>query len=73
MSHADAYDEDNYDEFVECWDCGGDGGRSSCQEDCCPIVGGEEACDDARCWRRCDTCEGKGGWLREEPALSWDL
>ncbi len=44
----------------ECYECGGAGGHSSCVEDCCPIVGGEDACDDPACWRRCQTCGGEG-------------
>lgn len=59
-------DEDDYSEHVECWDCGGDGGRAYCQEDCCPYEGGEEVCDDPACWRRCSTCKGKGGWEHDE-------
>lgn len=64
---TDVYDEDDYSEFVECWQCDGEGGRPSCQEDCCPALYGEENCTDAACWRRCDVCLGKGGWTREEP------
>lgn len=63
-------DDHDYSEFVECWDCGGDGGRASCMSDCCPFEGGEEMCDEPACWRRCDVCEGKGGWAREDDSPS---
>lgn len=63
-------DHDDYGEHVECYECGGEGGRASCMSDCCPFEGGEEACDEPACWRRCDVCDGKGGWTREEPDTS---
>lgn len=63
-------DYDDYEEYVHCDQCGGEGGYASCMEDCCPYEGGEEMCDDPACWRRCDICEGKGGWKREEPSVS---
>lgn len=28
----------------------------------CPFEGGEKMCDEPACWRRCDVCEGNGGW-----------
>lgn len=55
-----AQDDYEFDDTDDCWDCGGDGGWNSCMEDCCPVVGGEEDCDDPRCWRRCPTCKGHG-------------
>lgn len=67
MTIQEEYDGDDYSEFVDCYECGGDGGRASCMSDCCPFEGGEEMCDEPACWRRCDICEGKGGWKREEP------
>lgn len=44
-------------EWVECWDCGGEGGQD-----------GEELMMEDPLWygpddfRRCSTCKGKGGW-----------
>ena len=55
MSEETQYDDD-FDQDDECWQCGGEGGWASCAEDCCPYEGGEEACDDPVCWRRCDIC-----------------
>ena len=54
---------DDYDDpggTDECPQCGGEGGFNYCGEDCCPVMGGEDACTDPRCWTRCDFCEGKG-------------
>lgn len=63
---SEAIDYDDYSEHVDCWQCGGEGGSASCMSDCCPYEGGEEMCDEPGCWRRCDICDGKGGWAREE-------
>lgn len=44
-------------DWVECWDCGGEGGQD-----------GEELMMEDPLWyspddfRRCSTCKGKGGW-----------
>lgn len=47
---------DEYEEFVECWQCGGEGRLEDCMEDTC-------VCIDPPCmWQRCDICGGKGGW-----------
>jgi len=53
---SDVYEDHDYDD-EECWQCGGEGGWASCVEDCCPYEGGEDACDDPVCWRRCDVCQ----------------
>ena len=53
-------DDQHDDQHDECDLCGGEGGFAMCQEDCCQIVGGEEACTDPACWRRCDQCGGSG-------------
>ena len=52
----------DYDEIEtdECSECAGAEGYNSCMEDCCPMIGGEEACIDRRCWRRCECCGGDG-------------
>lgn len=55
--YDDGYDLDD-DEM--CDECGGEGGWNSCMEDCCPMVGGEEGCDDPLCWRVCSACRGRG-------------
>ena len=58
---------DDYGDHVECWNCGGEGALADCFDGMC--VDAEEGCDD--CMRRCDVCEGKGGWPREpEPQTS---
>jgi hypothetical protein len=45
-------------EFVECWNCGGEGyAGHDCGEDCCVCAEPEENV-------RCDICRGKGGWWR---------
>ena len=53
---------DDFDDHcdVTCQECGGDGGWNSCMEDCCAAIGGEDCCDDPRCWRTCPTCGGDG-------------
>lgn len=53
-------DEPDYDESDDCWECGGEGGWNSCMEDDCCAIGGEEGCDDPRCWRICPNCKGNG-------------
>jgi len=45
-------------DWVECWQCGGEGMYGhDCGEDCCVCADPEEN-------ERCDICRGKGGWLR---------
>lgn len=56
----DDLDDGHDDDGEVCGNCGGEGGYPSCGEDCCPYAGGEEACDDPVCWRRCDHCGGNG-------------
>ena len=46
-----------YEEWVECWQCHGQGGWHECGEDCCPCLDKEEVTRD------CDECFGQGGWL----------
>jgi hypothetical protein len=59
---SDPYEYDPADELDtdDCWECGGEGGWNSCMEDSCAALGGEEGCDDPRCWRMCPTCRGTG-------------
>ncbi|MDD5207017.1 MAG: hypothetical protein PHS17_16450 [Desulfobacterales bacterium] len=43
-------------EWVECWNCGGEGvDGHDCGEDCCCCLDPEENV-------RCDICKGRGGW-----------
>lgn len=57
MSSVFDYD----DECKEpCFECFGEGGWNRCAEDCCPVIGGEDGCDDPACWRVCGTCRGTG-------------
>jgi len=43
-------------EWVECWNCGGDGvDGHDCGEDCCSCLEPEDNV-------RCDICKGRGGW-----------
>lgn len=43
-------------EWVECWQCGGDGYYGhDCGDDTCCCLDPEEN-------ERCDICNGKGGW-----------
>ena len=49
-------DEHDAREWIECWQCFGEGATEDCFEDCC-------VCLNPPCyWNRCDVCEGKGGW-----------
>jgi hypothetical protein len=42
-------------DWVECWDCGGERAYHDCGEDVC-------CCAEPEPNRRCDSCDGKGGW-----------
>jgi hypothetical protein len=52
---------DDHDEWVECWNCGGEGVIESCFEDTCVCL------DPPCCEKSCDVCAGGGGWPRTEP------
>ena len=61
------HDDYDYGNPVECWQCGGEGFVSSCfQEFACMHT--DEGCDD--CTRRCDICQGEGGWSNDIPGAS---
>ena len=48
--------EGSDDDFVECWNCGGEGySGHDCGEDCC-------CCADPEPNVVCHVCNGKGGW-----------
>lgn len=58
---------EDYDERIDCWNCGGEGVVSNCfQEFVCMYP--DEGCGD--CTRHCDICDGKGGW--EPPSEAAD-
>jgi DnaJ-class molecular chaperone len=46
-------------EWVECWECGGDG-----------KVEGDDPFWDWGDWNRCDTCRGQGGWFFKDAEAS---
>jgi len=56
-------DDDEDGEWIECWQCGGDGRIPGCFEDCC-VCGGDDDPDTCCDPRTCDICHGKGGWRR---------
>lgn len=60
-------DGEDYDDWIECSNCGGEGGYPICGEDSCPSFYGEEGCDDPACWCRCSECHGEGGWPAPNP------
>lgn len=52
--------DDIYEEpRAECWNCGGEGHIADCDEEWACLDPGS-GCEF--CTRRCDICEGKGGW-----------
>jgi hypothetical protein len=64
-TQADLYDDedvqllDNGNEWVTCWQCGGEGmWDHDCGEDCCACLHPEDNV-------RCDICRGVGGWERD--------
>ena len=48
-------------EWVECWQCGGEGYIANCWEEYA-CIDPEGGCDE--CLERCDICGGEGGWRR---------
>lgn len=54
--------EHDFREFIDCWDCGGEGYIADCFDGFC--MNAEEGCDF--CTRACSTCRGKGGWYAPE-------
>lgn len=51
-------------DWVECWQCNGEGEVvGTCWDGCC--VDAEEGCEI--CNHTCDVCRGKGGWEYQPP------
>jgi hypothetical protein len=48
-------------DWIECWQCGGEGRLPGCFEDTC-VCGGDADVDLCCSPRRCDICRGLGGW-----------
>ena len=60
---------DDYDDWVECWQCGGNGMLAGCFEDtCCGADCDPEDPDYCCASSRCDVCRGQGGWNPDKPA-----
>jgi hypothetical protein len=53
----------DYREWIECWQCAGDGELADCWEEYA-CIDPEGGCDE--CMKRCDICRGKGGWHAPE-------
>ena len=52
-------------EWIDCWNCNGDGEYADCLEEYA-CIDPEGGCD--LCRRRCSVCRGKGGWPHEDPS-----
>jgi hypothetical protein len=58
MADQDHYD-DYIDDWIECWDCGGDGYYD---DECeCESIADQCFCETPTP-RQCRTCKGEGGW-----------
>lgn len=44
-------------EWLDCWNCFGDGGFHDCGEDCCPCLHPEADLNET-----CQECDGEGGY-----------
>lgn len=57
--------DDDDGNWIDCWQCGGEGVLDSCMEDTCVCV------DPPCCTNRCDICKGAGGWVpKPDPLMS---
>lgn len=54
------------DEWIECWQCGGNGVLAGCFEDTCCCLGDPNDPDDCCAPKYCDVCRGNGGWTDGE-------
>jgi hypothetical protein len=61
MSTDPYFSQDEFEDWIDCWKCGGEGYTDhDCGEDCCCCLNPEPNV-------RCDECDGKGGWKRPAP------
>lgn len=61
MSTDPYFDQDEFYDWVDCWQCGGEGySDHDCGEDCCCCLNPENNVI-------CDICNGAGGWKQPEP------
>lgn len=59
MSAEPYFDQDEFEDWIDCYNCGGEGySHHDCGEDCCCCLNPEDNVV-------CDICEGKGGWKRQ--------
>ena len=57
--------------WVECWQCFGHGKVGGCFEDTCTGANCDPEDPDFCCWpRKCDVCDGKGGWEIEDSEVA---
>lgn len=52
----------DFDDWCECWNCGGNGRVAGCFEDTCCCTGDPEEPDYCCAPTKCDVCRGHGGW-----------
>lgn len=56
-----------YDDWIECWQCYGQGVLAGCFEDtCCGLDCDPDDPEYCCCPSRCDVCKGKGGWPNDD-------
>ncbi len=61
MSTDPYFDQDEFEDWIDCWNCGGEGySDHDCGEDTCCCLHPEDNVV-------CDICHGNGGWKRPEP------
>lgn len=60
--------DDEYGDWIECWQCFGNGAVAGCFVDTCTCGGDPDDADCCCAPRRCDICRGKGGWFPKEHA-----
>ena len=63
-------DDDFFEDWIECWNCGGEGRIGGCFEDTCCCLGDPDDPDTCCAPRRCDVCRGKGRWKRPPDAAA---
>ena len=50
-------------DWVECWQCSGEGRLPGCYQDTC-VCGGEDDADTCCAPQTCEVCDGAGGWAK---------